>query len=78
VYELLAELAAQCPNRLTVILERDGDYPSMEHLLAQLDRARSALRRGRAASNAWSIPTSSRLPLAHSQGDALAAGGFNG
>jgi uncharacterized protein (UPF0276 family) len=59
VYELLTELAAQCPNRLTVILERDGDYPPMEHLLAQLDRARSALRRGRAASRALSIPTSS-------------------
>jgi uncharacterized protein (UPF0276 family) len=50
VYDLLTELAANCPNQLTVILERDGDYPPMEHLLAQLDRARSAMARGRAAS----------------------------
>ncbi len=47
IYELLAELAASCPNPLTVILERDGSYPPMEHLLAQLDRARVALARGR-------------------------------
>lgn len=51
VYELLAELAARCPNPLTVILERDGDYPPMKHLLAQLDRARTAIKRGRAASS---------------------------
>jgi hypothetical protein len=47
VYDLLAELAARCPNPLTVILERDGSYPPMEHLLAQLDRARRALAEGR-------------------------------
>lgn len=49
VYDLLAELAARCPNPLTVILERDGDYPRIDHLLAQLDRARRALATGRAA-----------------------------
>jgi uncharacterized protein (UPF0276 family) len=48
VYDLLAALAAACPNPLTVILERDGSYPPMRHLLAQLDRARAALARGRA------------------------------
>jgi uncharacterized protein (UPF0276 family) len=48
IYELLAELAERCPNALTVILERDGSYPPMEHLLAQLDRARRALAEGRA------------------------------
>jgi uncharacterized protein len=47
VYDLLAALAAACPNPLTVILERDGSYPPMRHLLAQLDRARAALARGR-------------------------------
>jgi uncharacterized protein (UPF0276 family) len=79
VYELLADLASQCPNRLTVILERDGDYPPMEHLLAQIDRARSALRRGRASFRAQSIPTSSRLPLERTtQAEASACGGFNG
>ncbi|MGA2046299.1 MAG: DUF692 family multinuclear iron-containing protein [Terracidiphilus sp.] len=79
VYELLADLASQCPNRLTVILERDGDYPPMEHLLAQIDRARSALRRGRVSYRAQSIPTSSRLPLERTtQAEASACGGFNG
>jgi len=49
VYDLLADLAALCPNPLTVILERDGDYPPIDHLLTQLDRARRALASGRAA-----------------------------
>lgn len=47
VYELLSELAARCPNPLTVILERDGSYPGILELLGQLDRARTALKRGR-------------------------------
>ena len=47
VYDLLAELAAQCPNPLTVILERDGSYPPMDHLLKHLDLAREAMARGR-------------------------------
>ncbi len=48
VYDLLTELARRCPNPLTVILERDGSYPPIAHLLAQLDRARRAMARGRA------------------------------
>ncbi len=48
VFDLLADLAARTPNPLTVIVERDGDYPPIEHLLAELDRARSALAGGRA------------------------------
>lgn len=47
VYDLLAELAACCPNPLTVILERDGSYPAMEQLLGHLDLARQAMARGR-------------------------------
>ncbi len=47
VYELLARLAEKCPNPLTVILERDGWYPPMAHLLKQLDCTRQALARGR-------------------------------
>ena len=43
VYDLLSSLATMCPNPLTVILERDGAYPPIEHLLAQLARAREAL-----------------------------------
>ncbi|MCA1576114.1 MAG: DUF692 domain-containing protein [Acidobacteria bacterium] len=48
VYELLAEVAARAPQPLTVILERDGNFPSIEALLVQLDRAREAVARGRA------------------------------
>jgi hypothetical protein len=50
VYDLLSDLAGRCPNSLTVVLERDGEYPSMDRLLAQLDRARRALESGRSSS----------------------------
>jgi uncharacterized protein len=49
VYALLVALARRAPHPLTVILERDGEYPRMEVLLAQLDRARAALAEGRQA-----------------------------
>jgi uncharacterized protein (UPF0276 family) len=48
VYELLAEVAASAPQPLTIILERDGNFPSIDLLLVQLDRAREAVARGRA------------------------------
>ena len=48
VYDLLVEVGAYTPRTLTVILERDGDFPSIDCLLSQLDRARQALARGRA------------------------------
>jgi hypothetical protein len=47
VYELLTQVGARVPQALTVILERDGEYPPMTHLLAQLERAREALALGR-------------------------------
>jgi len=47
VFELLAELGVHAPAGLTVILERDGRYPQVDDLLAQLDRARRALTLGR-------------------------------
>jgi uncharacterized protein (UPF0276 family) len=47
VYDLLSEVAARAPQPLTVILERDGAYPPMQMLLAELDRARAALAAGR-------------------------------
>jgi uncharacterized protein (UPF0276 family) len=47
VYDLLEALAERCPNPLTVILERDGSYPPMAHLMSQLERARRAMARGR-------------------------------
>jgi uncharacterized protein len=48
VYDLLAEVGARTRRPLTVILERDGDFPSIGCLLDQLHRARQALARGRA------------------------------
>jgi uncharacterized protein (UPF0276 family) len=48
VYGLLSRLAARAAGPLTVILERDGNYPPIEELLAELDRAQEALRAGRA------------------------------
>jgi uncharacterized protein (UPF0276 family) len=48
VYDLLVEVGARAPRGLTVILERDGDFPSIDCLLHQLDRARQALAQGRA------------------------------
>jgi len=50
VHELLSALAARTARPLTVILERDGAYPRIESLLAELDRAREALACGRATS----------------------------
>lgn len=49
VFELLTLLARHAPQPLTVILERDGNYPSFDHVLEQLALARAALRAGRAA-----------------------------
>ena len=48
VYDLLVETATRATGPLTVILERDGDFPSFSCLMQQLDRAREALARGRA------------------------------
>jgi len=47
VYDLLLEVGARASRPLTVILERDGDFPSIDCLLYQLDRARQALAQGR-------------------------------
>jgi uncharacterized protein (UPF0276 family) len=47
VYALLETLAVHAPRALTVIIERDGRYPSMDALLGQVERAREALRLGR-------------------------------
>jgi uncharacterized protein (UPF0276 family) len=50
VYGLLETLAALAPQPLDVVLERDGDFPPIEHLLAELDQARAAVAAGRSAS----------------------------
>jgi uncharacterized protein (UPF0276 family) len=59
VYDLLEDVARRVRRPLTVILERDGDYPPMEALLDELARARAALARGRAALGGTSPPTES-------------------
>ena len=51
VYDLLEEVAARAPQPLTVIIERDGKFPSIDALLAQLDRARDAVANGRERSS---------------------------
>jgi uncharacterized protein len=48
VYELLEVLAFKSTQPLTVIIERDGQYPDFEALLEQISKARSALTTGRA------------------------------
>jgi hypothetical protein len=45
---MLSWLAEHCAQPLTVILERDGQYPEFSGLLRQLQRARDALSSGRA------------------------------
>ena len=47
VLALLQELGRLAPQPLTVVIERDGRYPPMPVLLAQLDAARAALAAGR-------------------------------
>lgn len=47
VYDMLRFVATRTTQPLTVILERDGAYPSISELLAQLDRARDAVAAGR-------------------------------
>ncbi len=47
VYALLESFAERAHQPLTVILERDGEYPAMAALLDELGRARRALKAGR-------------------------------
>jgi uncharacterized protein len=64
VYELLREAGARLSRPLTVILERDGSYPALESLLAQLDRARLALAEGRACRRDRNAPAGARVTAA--------------
>lgn len=47
VYDMLADTAVRTDRPLTVIIERDGRYPDFPVLLAQIETARAAVRRGR-------------------------------
>ena len=55
VFALLEEVGAKTEPGLTIILERDGNFPTIESLLNQVDRAREALARGRERRNASQI-----------------------
>ena len=47
VFDLLSVLAETVPQPLTVIIERDGEYPDFQVLLDQIDCARNVLRNAR-------------------------------
>lgn len=47
VFALLEELASRTSRPLTVILERDGNYPAFNEIRDELKEARLALMRGR-------------------------------
>lgn len=51
VFDLLSLLAQHAPQALTVIIERDGNYPAFSQLLAQIRQAREALAEGRKQAN---------------------------
>lgn len=48
VFDLLEQVGQWTTRPLTVVLEQDARFPPVAHLVAQLDRARAALARGRA------------------------------
>ena len=53
VYELLEIVGERVPHALDVVLERDGAFPTFDRLLAEIDRARLALARGRARASCF-------------------------
>src|SRR4030095_17264096 len=55
VYDLLELVGEHVPTPIDVVLERDGVFPRFEQLLAQIDRARVALARGRARAGARTV-----------------------
>jgi hypothetical protein len=49
VFELLTLVGALAPQPLTIVLERDGEFPPFAQMLEELERARVALAAGRLA-----------------------------
>ncbi|RYZ89528.1 MAG: DUF692 family protein, partial [Moraxellaceae bacterium] len=58
VFDLLEQVASCAPQSLTVIIERDGNFPSMKTLLEQLEKAKAAVTRGRANAKQFCLQTS--------------------
>ena len=56
VLALLTELGRLAPQKLDVVIERDGQYPPFPVLLQQLDAAREALAAGRQQAAAQRLP----------------------
>ncbi len=57
VFELLTELARSVPQSLSVIIERDGNFPTIEVLLGEIAQARRALAKGRSLRAANFMPS---------------------
>ncbi len=74
VWSLLRSLAARTTRALDVIVERDGDFPPMHELLAEIERARAEVAAGRGAPVAWQPLAAPVLPA--SEADAIAFEGF--
>lgn len=47
VFQMLEELAVRSSHPLSVVIERDGNFPPFSYLLHEISRAREALARGR-------------------------------
>jgi len=65
VFVMLEELGRRCEQPLDVILERDGRYPPITELLAELDQARAALAAGRARRRAATAPSGRMAAVSH-------------
>lgn len=55
VFSLLERLAQLAPQPLTIIIERDGNFPSIDGLIGQLNQAKQAVQRGRSNPERFSI-----------------------
>jgi uncharacterized protein (UPF0276 family) len=60
VFELLTLVGALAPQPLTIVLERDGEFPPFEQLLGELGLARAALAAGRQSAAQLQSTRSSR------------------
>lgn len=64
VMDLLTHLAEKAPQPLTIVLERDGNYPSFQEIMGELEQARSAVAAGRRNRARNSRPASNRTEAA--------------